>query len=90
MSCYGCACHTCANNEERLGKTPGEAVFFCYTCDHCIEYVGREPGARYNKREECEHYKLADEEIKRRRAAIEHEAQRRRAALKVINGKETT
>lgn len=70
MSCYGCICQTCANNEERLDKRKDEAKLFCYTCDDCTEYIGVGMGARYRKREACQDYKISDHEVERRRRLI--------------------
>lgn len=70
MSCSGCICQTCANNEERSDKRPHEATFFCYTCDSCTEYIGPGMGAQYRKRPSCPDYKISDHEIERRQRSI--------------------
>lgn len=70
MSCQGCICQTCANNEERMDKRPNEAKFFCYICDRCTEYIGMGMGAQYRKRAACVQYKISDHEVERRQRQL--------------------
>lgn len=62
---YPCICASCANNEERIYKAPGEAIEFCYTCDECSIFIGRSLGSKSHRITKCDNYKMSDRETKR-------------------------
>lgn len=66
--CGGCICNKCANDVNGRGK-PDEMVFPCYNCDNCRWYNGS-PNMNYNKRSECESFKITDYHAERNRARI--------------------
>lgn len=66
MSCIGCICNTCANNEERYDKRPDEAKFFCYTCDECKHWDG-DFRNKSRWKADCGQYKISEHEVERRR-----------------------
>lgn len=84
MACFGCICHTCANNVERPGACPEKEEQFCYTCDECSAgYGGPLSHDRWTK--ECPNYKISERAKEEQARAAEQKAGRRRSALKVVN-----
>ena len=86
MSCQQCVCNLCAKSVELPVTlfTPGEAAEPCFTCDECRRY-----GGDYSKptqeRRSCGMYQ-APAKMGVREAAIERQAQQRRANFQVIKG----
>lgn len=87
MSCQQCVCNLCAKSVELPVTlfTPGEAAEPCFTCDECRRY-----GGDYSKptqeRRSCGMYQAPAKMVGVREAAIERQAQQRRANFQVIKG----
>ena len=87
MSCQQCVCNLCAKSVELPVTlfTPGEAAEPCFTCDECRRY-----GGDYSKptqeRRSCGMYQAPAKMGGGREAAIERQAQQRRANFQVIKG----
>ena len=87
MSCQQCVCNLCAKSVELTPTlfTPGEAAEPCFTCDECRRY-----GGDYSKptqeRRSCGMYQAPAKMVGVREAAIERQAQQRRANFQVIKG----
>lgn len=65
--CGGCLCHHCANSVECVDNCTGESELSCFNCDECRYYDGK---GTYNRKKECENYKVTNRYAEYRRSRL--------------------